>query len=215
MAGVAVGLRIRGGPALNARLLRIERGISAEIREVMLTTLEQAHTWMIENALTGGTTPTRLKMRTGNLIGSLRVRVASEPGGVIRGELTQDQRYRSARYLPVHEFGAGGAGLFPAIRATRTKFLAIPLNPEAESYQSPRDFPEKLWFLPKPDKQGREAGFWMTGTGKHITPMWRLLQSVTIPARHPFGRTAKIYLPILWNRVTRALERLVINSKSG
>jgi len=204
--GLAFGIRFRGIAEAQDRLQRIPPLIRQAFRNELTVGFEQAHTWMVENTLTGGTTPMRLKVFTGNFVASLRVRITEEPGGIVRGELAQDQRYRSAVYGPIHEFGG-------VIRPRFAKALARPMNAEARSYESPRDFPEPLWFLER--QRGDQVGFLMATDGAgNAVAMWQLLSKVVIPARRPFGQTADVYLPIIWERVAGAIERVVAEGRA-
>src|SRR5262245_60722632 len=93
-----------------SKLVKKIDGASARVRRRLFDTLEVdlnlARADMIQTYLSGAeTTATTLARRSGNLVGSWRVTM-KEQADSFEGRLHQDQRFKSARYAPVHEFGA-------------------------------------------------------------------------------------------------------------
>jgi phage gpG-like protein len=79
-------------------------------------------------------------------------------------------------YAAIHQFGG-------TIKPKKGRMLAIPLTREAARYKGPRDFPRQL-FLWHGDP-ARPPLLCEEGKEKKLTPVYRLVPRVTIPAR-PF-----------------------------
>ena len=188
----------READALDRFLRDLPTLIKQEMATDLGVLLDQAKSWMIVHRLTGGTTPTRLKIGTGNLIASWRTRVRFV-GGELIAELRQDQRYRSAVYGPVHEYGA-------TIRPRHAKYLAIPLNAEARS-KRPRQFRD-LFVV-----QSRRGNLLlMQSLGLTVWPMYLLVKQVVIPARRPLGATWDVYEPKVLPLAERTVDRLLAST---
>lgn len=110
-----------------------------------------------------------------------------------------DENSHLAKYAAANEFGA-------EITATKTKFLAIPLDIESKG-KSPREF-SNLFFVPgKHDGYG----FLARADGDKLKRLFILKKSVKIPER-AFIRTAinnKATWKLAETEVAEALERLL------
>jgi len=112
----------------------------------------------------GGTRPL---LDTGLLRGSVR----AEPTA------TGATAFSTLPYAALHQFGG-------TVRATRAKYLAIPLTRAAKRAGSPRRFPERLRF--RPFRRRGAGGVMLAGKTEH----YLLLPEVTVPARPFLGASA-------------------------
>jgi hypothetical protein len=183
-----------------AKLAKKIDGTSERIRrrlfDVLETDLNLARADMIQTYLSGSaTTPTSLARRSGNLMNSWRV-IMKESAQGFEGRLFQDQRFKSATYGPVHEFGA-------TITARRVRNLAIPLTEEARQAGTPRKFRDLFVIRSK-----RGNILLVRRFGTQIEPMYKLQPSVTIPPR-PFLRpTSAKYFPIILQDFRREIAAM-------
>lgn len=173
-----------------AKLAKKIDGTSARVfgrlRDVVEVDLNLARADMISTYLSNAnTTPTGLARRSGNLIRSWRVTMEDKSPGTFEGRMAQDQRFASAVYGPVQEFGA-------TIRAKRAKNLAIPLTDEARQAGSPRKFND---LFPIRSKKGNLL--LVRRSGQQIEPLYKLQPSVTIPPRPHARPTSEKWFPII------------------
>lgn len=140
---------------------------------------------VVKESLSGPPGPRTLARRTGSLARSVFGRaeiIDGHPGmriGVLRGP--------AERYAAIHERGG-------IVKPKNAKALAIPLSPVktpagVPRYESPRDYPGELQFLPS--RRGRRIGFLFDpnesgGPGGSFllsSLKWVLVTEVKIPAR--------------------------------
>lgn len=145
--------------------------------------------------MTGGTSATRLRVRSGHLRRSVQVKKVDLSGGNIRGGVTIGGSEYNVRYARVH---IGRRGQKTIIKPKRAKFLTVPLK-AALTPSGVLKGPARsnIWgdtFVAK-TAQGRLVIF---GRGRimkgerqgelrsKILPLFLLLKQVTVPARiHP------------------------------
>lgn len=174
-------------------LRKIRRDVGeAKFQELILKYFDRAATraagGVIRNYLSGQ----RLKRRSGSLArdvfgrGELIGGVPAIRLGVLKGP--------SRRYSAVQELGTKGKNPdspFPTIRPKKAKALAVPVEDSpavtaagVPRYDSPRQFPRKLTFVPL--HRGNLVGLLVERTKRQSIPLWLLLRSVDI--------TPKFYL---------------------
>lgn len=202
MADSVASVRVDPGQlqAIDEYMGKLPGAMRRALQDELTVLFQEAEAWMVENRLTGGTTPTRLAVLSGNLVASIRSRVtvrASE----IRAELYQDKRYRSAAYLNIQEYGGW-------VHARPGHYLTIPLNAAARLTRA-RDTRGLFFFR---SRRGNLIAAVRHGRAL-VVPMFLLVTEVFIPPREPFGGTEREFVePQLLPRVERVVDRLLAES---
>lgn len=152
-------VKIIGDKELAAWFARLD----AEVGEETLTVAVKAGAQVVQNAAQG-----KAPRKTSTLARSIHTEVTRSSPNYVEVTVGTDLEYAA-----IHEFGG-------VIRPKNAKFLAIPITGAAKTYASPRDFPDKLHFIPS-----SSGGVLANKEGAQYI----LRSSVTIPA-HPYLRPA-------------------------
>jgi len=169
-----VKVKVEGAEKLAKELKLLPLKVRKKAAQAMKEVLTGAVGYVIKKHLTGGTTKTRLGVRTGNLRRSIRWKVNESR---LEGEFGS----YDTSYAAIHEFGG-------TIRPKRGRYLAIPFRSgktPAGVWKSPRLFENT--FVRKNiifQKRGKDK----------IVPLFVLKKSVKIPARPFINPTAEKYI---------------------
>lgn len=153
-------VKIIGDKELAAWFARLD----AEVGEETLTVAVKAGAQVVQNAAQG-----KAPRKTSTLARSIHTEVTRSSPNYVEVTVGTDLEYAA-----IHEFGG-------VIKPKSAKFLAIPITAAAKTYAKPRDFPDKLHFIP-----GSSGGILANREGE---AQYILRSSVTIPA-HPYLRPA-------------------------
>lgn len=186
-------IKVTGQEKLEKKLNILPGVTHRKLASELKKTLSGAVGYVIRNHLTGGTTRTRLGVRTGNLRRSIQYRVNEN---ALSGEFGS----YNTTYAMIHEKGG-------TLTAKRGQFLAIPISPEAKTkagvFKSPRTF--KNTFV-KESRNGNKIIF--QKKGKNIIPLFVLKRSVKIPARPFIKPTAEKYIiPQYSKKINEVLQQ--------
>jgi len=193
-------LHITGLKELQARIARTIQQAPRLTAQVLTKRLTEAVTHAKTTYLTGGTTSSRLAVRTGLLRASFGMQVQQAGANVsarIGYILPQVSRGGGDPlvYARIHE-GWPDSRSRTVIRPRNGQYLALPLpgakTPAGVTRGRPRDFPNT--FIQR-SRQGNLIIFQQTGSG--ITPLFLLKREVVIPARPALRPTMQRYVPLI------------------
>ena len=190
---------------------RLRARLPGEIaKEMMLQSIELAE-YVKERHLTGGTTPTRLRVRTGRMRASTKPALIRRTAEGIEGGINV-----GTIYAPIH-FGRRGSKT--VIRPKKRKYLTIPLDAALTPTGTLRGSAQSgVWgetffqrskrgnlilFGKRVAQRGARAG---QARGK-IVPLFLLVKKVEIPARVDPEAIFRWWKP----RVIQALGKIVTN----
>jgi hypothetical protein len=182
--------KIEGGDKLAGSMQKINRQIISEVKLILATESRLMSTHIKNEHLKGGTTDTRLAVRSGNLISSTRALPVTESPGLLEAGVGFGTQYARTHIGPV--------GQVTTIRAKSGKFLAIPLmaarTPGGDARGGPRSGMWGETFIAKSKagnllilgkrvvQKGKSAG----QTRGDVVPLFVLKKEVKIRARvHP------------------------------
>jgi hypothetical protein len=173
-----IDVKVHGDKELIIRLGKMDEQTLKAVEGVVTRGSRLLMGHIMQHHLTGGTTGTRLAVRTGQMRRETREKPTRRQGTIITGGVEF-----GSKYAGVH---VGPRGQKTIIRPKRAQFLTIPL-PAAKTAAGAgrgraRDFPDT--FIIK-SKRGNALIVRRAG-GKGIIPLFVLKKQVTIPARvHP------------------------------
>jgi hypothetical protein len=173
-----IDVKVHGDKELIIRLGKMDEQTLKAVEGVVTRGSRLLMGHIMQHHLTGGTTGTRLAVRTGQMRRETREKPTRRQGTIITGGIEF-----GSKYAGVH---VGPRGQKTTIRPKRAQFLTIPL-PAAKTAAGAgsgraRDFPDT--FIIK-SKRGNTLIVRRAG-GKGIIPLFVLKKQVTIPARvHP------------------------------
>jgi hypothetical protein len=179
--------------------------VQRSLKEVLNETLNDVKV----NRATGGTTATRLRVRSGRLRNALNYRVTGTTLDTLVGELGASS---IAPYAKVQELGTvGKGGSLPDIVPTHGKYLAIPLpaamTPAGVPRGTPRNGPWGATFI----RKGVIFGF--TTVGQHgkanLVPLFALKRKVAILPRLGLRWTLEKHLPDLVSRINKGMSSIL------
>ena len=205
--------KVAGLKELRAKLITAAQRMPQTVKQVLFKRLTQAVEHARANYLTGGTTDTRLAVRTGALRASFGFEMQGT-GAEISARIGYILPQRSASggdplvYARIHEGWPDGRNA-TTIHPRNAKYLAIPLDaaktPAGVARGRPRDFVNT--FVRK-SKAGNLVIFQKTGNGG-IQPLFVLKTAVTIPARPALRPTMNTFVPLILRDLGEAVVKTV------
>lgn len=152
-----------------------------------------------------------LRKRTGNTSRALN----SEMAGTALNDLTLTIFFRRdlAPGARVHEYGAGGSGILPPIRPTKSKYLAIPLDAVLTATGVARGGPREVaqeydrTFV-RPSKRNSANKVIFGVKNGVVTPLFALVPEVIIKARLGFRKTHDQLAPARREYFRRTLAKI-------
>jgi hypothetical protein len=182
--------KIEGGDKLAGAMQKVNRQVISQVKLILATESRLMTTHIKNEHLKGGTTDTRLAVRSANLISSTHALPVTESPGLIESGVGF-----GTQYARVH---VGPFGQVTTIRAKSGKFLAIPLmaarTPGGDARGAPRSGMWGETFIARSKKgnlilfgkriaqKGAHAG----ETRGDVVPLFVLKKEVKVKARvHP------------------------------
>jgi hypothetical protein len=183
--------RIGAIPSLVRKAFRteIEKGLTVARRD------------LIDNILAhvGPPSPMYLRLNPRDAERAVPQPVVRDDAEGVTGTLAPDPSSKAGERLALLE---EGGTVTPVHRA-----LAIALSKRARRLDGPAEYSGQLRFVPA--KGGKQVGILLGKRGRGWTPMWRLVTSADVEGRHAFARTSERHLPLIAERMSDALGRIV------
>lgn len=205
-------MQVTGLDTLRARLGQAAQQVPQVAKRVLFTRLTEAVTYAKTTYLTGGTTSTRLGVRSGALRASFGFQMHAEGGqvgariGYILPQVTPGGG-DPLIYARIHEGWPDGRSS-TRITPVRSQYLTIPLDaaktPAGVARGRARDFPDTFF-----GRSRRGQLFLFQKQGKEIVPLFLLVKEVVIPARPALRPTLERFIPLIVADLGKGLAEAV------
>lgn len=189
-----------------SKLNRMSRATKSEIMQALLDVFgaegKNMVRYMRSRYLTGGTSSTRLRSRSGDLVRSLQP-LLQKVGTTVTTGVRVGARGKARAYASVH---MAKRGTVTTISAKRTQYLAIPLGPVLDqrgvARGGPRDYTDTFVIR---SRRGNLLIVQKSGDG--ITPLFLLRKSVRIKARVDPEVVAQAMVPKIIRSLDSGIQR--------